>query len=66
MFDIGGVLLDWDPRYLYRKLFDDEREMERFLAEVCTLQWHAAHDRGVPVGPIVRPSWPPPIPSSAS
>ncbi len=49
VFDIGGVLLDWDPRYLYRKLFDDEREMERFLAEVCTLQWHAAHDRGVPV-----------------
>ncbi len=50
MFDVGGVLLDWDPRYLYRKLFDDEREMERFLAEVCTLEWHAAHDRGIPVG----------------
>jgi len=48
VFDIGGVLLDWNPRYLYRKLFDDEPEMERFLAEVCTLDWHAAHDRGVP------------------
>ena len=48
VFDIGGVLLDWDPRYLYRELFDDESEMERFLAEVCTIQWHSAHDLGVP------------------
>jgi 2-haloacid dehalogenase len=48
VFDIGGVLLDWNPRYLYRRLFDDEGEMERFLAEVCTMEWHAAHDRGVP------------------
>lgn len=49
VFDLGGVLLDWNPRHLYRKLFDDEAAMERFLAEVCTLEWHAAHDRGVPV-----------------
>jgi len=48
VFDIGGVLLDWDPRHLYRKLFDDEAEMNRFLEEVCTLEWHAAHDRGKP------------------
>ena len=48
IFDIGGVLLDWDPRYLYRDLFTDESEMERFLAEVCTMQWHSAHDLGVP------------------
>jgi 2-haloacid dehalogenase len=50
VFDIGGVLLDWNPRYLYRKLFDDEREMEWFLDHVCTMQWHSAHDRGVPFG----------------
>jgi 2-haloacid dehalogenase len=48
VFDVGGVLLDWNPRYLYRKLLDDEGEMERFLAEVCTMEWHSAHDRGVP------------------
>jgi 2-haloacid dehalogenase len=48
VFDIGGVLLDWNPRYLYRKLFSDQDAMERFLAEVCTLEWHDAHDRGVP------------------
>ena len=49
VFDVGGVLLDWDPRHLYRKLFDDEQEMERFLAEVCTLEWHASADLGTPV-----------------
>ena len=48
VFDLGGVLLDWNPRYLYRKLFDDEEAMERFLAEVCTLEWHHAHDLGIP------------------
>ena len=49
VFDLGGVLLDWNPRYLYRKLFDgDDAAMERFLAEVCTLEWHHAHDLGVP------------------
>jgi 2-haloacid dehalogenase len=48
VFDLGGVLLDWNPRHLYRKLFDDTAEMERFLNEVCTMEWHHAHDLGVP------------------
>jgi len=48
VFDLGGVLLDWNPRYLYRKLFDDEAAMERFLGEVCTMEWHHAHDLGIP------------------
>jgi 2-haloacid dehalogenase len=47
VFDVGGVLLDWDPRHLYRKLIPDPAEMEWFLATVCTPQWHEAHDRGV-------------------
>jgi 2-haloacid dehalogenase len=47
VFDVGGVLLDWDPRHLYRKLFADEGEMELFLAEICSPAWHAPHDRGV-------------------
>lgn len=46
VFDLGGVLLRWDPRRLYRGLFDDEAEMERFLAEICTLDWHVANDLG--------------------
>jgi 2-haloacid dehalogenase len=47
VFDVGGVLLDWNPRHLYRKLIADEAEMERFLAEVCSPSWHAPHDRGI-------------------
>ena len=46
VFDIGGVLLDWDPRHLYRQLIADPGEMARFLGEVCTPQWHLAHDLG--------------------
>lgn len=47
VFDVGGVLLDWDPRHLYRKLIPDPLEMEWFLDNVCTAQWHDPHDRGV-------------------
>src|SRR5918911_3336816 len=47
VFDLGGVLIDWDPRHLYRKLFaGDEPAMERFLAEVCTPGWNHALDAG--------------------
>ncbi|HLI61426.1 MAG TPA: HAD family phosphatase [Solirubrobacteraceae bacterium] len=47
VFDIGGVLLEWDPRHVYREVFDDEAEMERFLADVCSREWHEDNDRGV-------------------
>jgi 2-haloacid dehalogenase len=46
VFDLGGVLADWDPRYLYRSLFDDEPEMERFLADICTPEWNHTMDAG--------------------
>jgi 2-haloacid dehalogenase len=46
VFDLGGVLIDWNPRYLYRTLFDDEAEMEAFLAEVTTQEWNAQQDAG--------------------
>ncbi|NNG05657.1 MAG: HAD family phosphatase [Inquilinus sp.] len=48
VFDIGGVLLDWNPRYLYRTLFDDEAAMEEFLATVCTPAWNRQMDGGKP------------------
>lgn len=47
VFDVGKVLLDWDPRHLYRKLIPDEAAMERFLAEVCPPEWNLALDRGL-------------------
>jgi 2-haloacid dehalogenase len=47
IFDLGGVLLDWNPRHLYRKLFDgDEAAMEQFLATVCTTEWNERQDAG--------------------
>jgi 2-haloacid dehalogenase len=47
VFDLGGVLVDWDPRYLYRKLFGgDDRAMEHFLANVCTESWNEQQDAG--------------------
>jgi HAD superfamily hydrolase (TIGR01509 family) len=48
VFDIGNVLLRWDPRHLYRKVFDDSATMEWFLANVCTLEWNLELDRGHP------------------
>ena len=47
IFDLGGVLLDWNPRHLYRKLFaGDEAAMEHFLATVCTHEWNRCQDAG--------------------
>ncbi len=46
VFDIGGVLIDWNPRYLFRKIFDNEEEMEWFLANVCTPEWNVQQDAG--------------------
>jgi 2-haloacid dehalogenase len=49
VFDLGGVLIDWDPRHLYRKLFGgDEAAMEQFLATVCTQAWNERQDAGRP------------------
>lgn len=48
VFDLGGVLIEWDPRHLYRQLFDDADAMESFLAEVTTAEWNAHQDAGRP------------------
>jgi 2-haloacid dehalogenase len=47
VFDLGGVLIEWDPRHLYRRLFNgDEEAMENFLATVCTPEWNRCQDAG--------------------
>jgi 2-haloacid dehalogenase len=53
IFDFGGVLMDWNPRYLYRKLFDDEQTMERFLREIDFVEWNTEQDRGHPFAAAV-------------
>lgn len=46
IFDLGAVLIDWDPRYLYRKLFDNESDMEHFLNHICNAEWNNQQDAG--------------------
>ena len=46
VFDFGGVLVDWNPRYAYRDYFNDDEEMEYFLTHVCNNEWNAEQDRG--------------------
>lgn len=53
VFDFGGVLIDWNPRHLYKKLFADESEMEWFLGNVCTLDWNLKQDEGRPFAEAV-------------
>lgn len=54
VFDFGGVLINWNPRHLYRKLFDDPEEMEGFLREVGFDAWNLEQDRGRPFAEGVR------------
>ncbi len=46
LFDIGNVFVHWDPRFLYEKLIPDVDELDRFLKDVVTLEWHTEHDKG--------------------
>jgi 2-haloacid dehalogenase len=47
IFDLGGVLVDWKPEYLYRKIFNgDEEKVKWFLGTVCTTQWNTEQDAG--------------------
>ena len=46
IFDFGGVLVDWNPRHLYKDHFKDENEMEYFLKNICTDEWNLEQDRG--------------------
>jgi len=46
IFDLGGVLIDWNPRYLYRKIFKTEEEITWFLENICTSEWNDQQDAG--------------------
>jgi 2-haloacid dehalogenase len=46
VFDLGGVLVDWNPRHLYRKWFDTEAEVDFFLQNICTSAWNEEQDAG--------------------
>ncbi len=46
IFDLGGVLIDWNPRHLYRKIFKTEEEIDWFLQNICTSEWNEQQDAG--------------------
>ncbi|MCO5936805.1 HAD family phosphatase [Mucilaginibacter sp. RB4R14] len=46
IFDLGAVLIDWNPHYLYRNLFTEEQEMKDFLANIATPDWNEEQDAG--------------------
>ncbi len=46
IFDLGNVLIDWNPRYLYRKLLKSEEEVTWFLQNICTSEWNDEQDAG--------------------
>lgn len=53
IFDVGKVLYQWDIRNLYAKLIDDPAELDHFLSNVLTLEWHDQHDAGRPLAEMV-------------
>ena len=69
IFDLGGVLIDWNPRYLYRKIFQDEERIEWFLQNICTPEWNDEQDAGRSFEEATReliarhPEWEEPIPA---
>ncbi len=46
IFDLGGVLIDWNPRYLYRKIWEDEEKIDWFLSDICDMNWNEQQDAG--------------------
>lgn len=54
IFDFGGVLLDWNPRYLYKPYFNDDEEMEHFLSDICNGEWNIKQDAGRPFAEAVK------------
>lgn len=46
VWDLGGVLVDWNPRYLFEKVFSSDEEIDYFLENVCTGAWNVEQDRG--------------------
>lgn len=49
IFDLGGVLIDWNPEYVFRQVFNDEKEMHYFLTEICKPSWNVQQDAGRPL-----------------
>lgn len=54
VFDLGGVLIDWNPAYLYKRIFRTQEAIEYFLSNICTFEWNEAQDGGRPISEATR------------
>jgi 2-haloacid dehalogenase len=54
IFDLGGVLIDWNPRYVYQTVFDSEEKVEWFIQNICTLDWNEKQDAGYLIADAVE------------
>ena len=49
IFDLGGVLIDWNPDYVFKKVFQDDEKLAWFYREICTMEWNEKQDAGYPL-----------------
>ena len=54
IFDFGGVLVDWNPHYLFDTYFNDEEKCNYFIENVCNTEWNAQMDKGKPFEVAVK------------
>lgn len=67
IFDLGGVLIDWNPMYVFRDYFDSQEKLDYFFAQVCNSDWNEKQDAGKPIKEATEeqvklfPDWEQPI-----
>jgi 2-haloacid dehalogenase len=49
IFDLGGVLIDWNPDYVFKEVFKDDEKLAWFYREICTMDWNENQDAGYPI-----------------
>lgn len=49
IFDFGGVLIGWDPKEVFKTIFDTEEEVDWFIDNICTMDWNEQQDAGRPI-----------------
>ena len=54
VFDLGGVLVDWNPEYLFKDVFRDKSELDHFLENICTPDWNEKQDAGRSLSEAIR------------
>ena len=54
IFDLGGVLIDWNPDYVFKKLIKNKTDRKFFYNNICTFEWNENQDMGYPLKKATR------------